>query len=292
MEARAGLALRIGFLAASSLVLFGCPNPNTYTTPRTIGSGHFQHSLAAEAWGFSIPASQANYASGESLSGTFPTLPTYTLRIGIGDSWEIGARVANMTSIGADLKWNFIKSSGLDLAIDPAFQIFEISASDGSGTDETIRVSYVHVPILVGINLSRTVSLVLAPGITWGFVSGTATSTNNGTDQASATTGAIGRFGLGVDFRLTPGFALHPEITFLRGLGTDNTLIYMAGLGFNFGAMPNYDDVGGGPPPIPPPSAPPPGYYPPPPGAEPPPAGAPPAEPSAAPGEPTPPPTM
>src|SRR6185312_760317 len=136
---------------------------------------------------------------------------------------------------------------------------------------------------------SRTVSLVLAPGITWGFVSGTATSTNNGTDQASATTGAIGRFGLGVDFRLTPGFALHPEITFLRGLGTDNTLIYMAGLGFNFGAMPNYDDVGGGPPPIPPPSAPPPGYYPPPPGGEPPPPA---GEPSAAPPEPTPPPTM
>ena len=233
MEARAGLALRIGFLAASSLVLFGCPNPNTYTTPRTIGSGHFQHSLAAEAWGFSIPASQANYASGESLSGTIPTLPTYTLRNGIGESWEIGARVANMTSIGADLKWNFIKSSGLDLAIDPAFQIFQISASDGSGTDETIRVSYVHVPILVGINLSRTVSLVLAPGITWGFVSGTATTTNSGSAQASATTGAIGRFGVGADFRITPGFALHPEITFLRGVGTDNTLIYMAGLGFN-----------------------------------------------------------
>jgi hypothetical protein len=267
MEARAGFALRIGFLAAGSLVLFGCPNPNTYTTPRTIGSGNFQHSLAAEAWGFSIPTSQANYASGETLSATFPTLPTYTLRIGIGDSWEIGARVANMTSLGTDVKWNFLKSSGIDLAIDPAFQIFQLSASDGSGTDETLRVAYLHVPILVGVNLSRTVSLVFTPGVTRGFVSGTATSTNNGTDQASATTGAIGRFGLGVDFRLTPGFALHPEITFLRGLGTDNTLIYMAGLGFNFGAMPNYDDVGGGPPPHPPPAAPPPRYKPPPPGA-------------------------
>jgi len=209
MEARAGFALRIGFLAAGSLVLFGCPNPNTYTTPRTIGSGNFQHSLAAEAWGFSIPTSQANYASGETLSATFPTLPTYTLRIGIGDSWEIGARVANMTSLGTDVKWNFLKSSGIDLAIDPAFQIFQLSASDGSGTDETLRVAYLHVPILVGVNLSRTVSLVFTPGVTWGFVSGTATSTNNGTDQASATTGAIGRFGLGVDFRLTPGFALH-----------------------------------------------------------------------------------
>lgn len=285
MEARAGLGLRIGFLAASSLVLFGCPNPNTYTTPRTIGSGHFQHSLAAEAWGFSIPASEANGVTGD--SATFPVLPTYTLRIGIGDSWEIGARVANMTSLGTDIKWNFLKSSGLDLAIDPAFQIFQISAS-GGGTDETIRVAYVHLPILVGVNLSRAVSLVFTPGITWGFVSGAVVSSDSGTDQASATTGAIGRFGIGADFRITPGFALHPEVTFLRGLGTGNTIIYMAGLGFNFGAMPNYDDVGGGPPPMPPPAAPPPGYYPPPPGAEPPPAG----EPSAAPPEPTPPPTM
>ena len=285
MEARAGLGLRIGFLAASSLVLFGCPNPNTYTTPRTIGSGNFQHSLAAEAWGFSIPTTTAN--NGETLSGTFPTLPTYTLRIGLGDSWEIGARLANMSSLGTDIKWNFLKSSGIDLAIDPAFQIFEISlsASDNNGTSETLRVAYLHVPLLVGVNLSRSVSLVFTPGVTWGFASAGATSSTSGTDQASATTGAIGRFGVGADFRISQGFALHPEVTFLRGLGSDNTILYMFGIGFNFGAMPNYDDVGGGPPPIPPPAAPPPGYYPPPPGAAPPAPG----EPSA---EPTPPPTM
>jgi hypothetical protein len=279
---RAGLGLRVGFLVASSLVLLGCPNPNTYTTPRTIGSGHFQHSLAAEAWGFNIPASAAN-TTGETLSATFPTLPTYTLRVGIGDDWEIGARVANMTSLGADVKWNPLKSSGIDLALDPAFQIFELSVSD-NGSSESLRVTYLHLPLLVGLNLSRSVTLVLTPGVTWGFVSGSASTGTSGTDQASATSGTIGRFGIGADFRIMPGFALHPEVTFLRGLGSDGTIIYMAGLGFNFGAMPNYDDVGGGPPPMPPPSAPPPGYYPPPPGNAPPPE-----EPGA---QPVPPPTM
>src|SRR5215831_11711723 len=68
---RDGLGLRIGLLVASALVLLGCPNPNTYTTPRTIGSGHFQHSLAAEAWGFSIPATSA-YSTTEKLSGIVP----------------------------------------------------------------------------------------------------------------------------------------------------------------------------------------------------------------------------
>ena len=255
--------------------------------PRTIGSGHFQHSLAAEGWGFYIPATTTTNAYGnttsESVSGTLPTLPTYTLRIGVGDSWEIGARVANMSSLGTDVKWNPFKSSGIDLAIDPAFQIFELSLGSGSDT-ETLRVAYLHLPLLVGLNISRSVSLVLAPGVTWGFVSGSVATSDSGTQRASATTGAIGRFGIGADFRLMPGFALHPEITFLRGLGTDNTIIYMAGIGFNFGAMPNYDDVEGGPQPIPPPAAPPPGYYPPPPGG-PPPA----QEPGA---EPVPPPTM
>jgi hypothetical protein len=282
MNPRAGFGLRIGLLVACPLVLLtGCPNPNTYTTPRTIGSGNIQHSLAAEAWGFSIPTSNA-YSTGETLSGTFPTLPTYTLRIGLGDQFEIAARLANMSSLGGDLKWNFLRSGTLDLAIDPGFQYFRLSVSDNSynGTS-TLSVSYAHLPILVGVNLSRSVSLVFTPGITWGFASATASSGTSGQDQASATTGAIGRFGIGADFRMTSSFALHPEITFLRGLGTDQTILYMFGLGFNFGAMPNYDDVGGGPPPAPPPSAPPPGYYPPPPagGAPPPPAGEPPAEP-------------
>lgn len=280
MAARAGLGLRIGFLAASALVLLGCPNPNTYTTPRTIGSGHFQHSLAAEAWGFYLPSNTVTTAPNESLSGTVPTLPTYTLRIGLGDSWEIGARIANMTSLGADLKWNFLKSSGIDLAIDPAFQIFALAVNDSNEGNDLLTVTYLHVPLLVGLNISRTVSLVLTPGVTWGFASASGSTFTSGSNQASATTGALGRFGLGADFRIVPGFALHPEITFLRGLGSDNTLIYMAGLGFNFGAMPNYDDVGGGPPPAPPP----PDYY------APPPASAPPAQEPGA--EPVPPPTM
>jgi hypothetical protein len=267
-------------LAASALVLLGCPNPNTYTTPRTIGSGHFQHSLAAEAWGFYLPSNTVTTAPNESLSGTVPTLPTYTLRIGLGDSWEIGARIANMTSLGADLKWNFLKSSGIDLAIDPAFQIFALAVNDSNEGNDLLTVTYLHVPLLVGLNISRTVSLVLTPGVTWGFASASGSTFTSGSNQASATTGALGRFGLGADFRIVPGFALHPEITFLRGLGSDNTLIYMAGLGFNFGAMPNYDDVGGGPPPAPPP----PDYY------APPPASAPPAQEPGA--EPVPPPTM
>ena len=249
MKVGDGLALRIGFLAAGALVLFGCPNPNTYTTPRTIGSGHFQGSAAAEAWGFYIPTTSAYYTPQE-RSGIYPTPPTLSLRLGLGDSWEIGARVGNMTSLGGDIKWNFLKSSGIDLAIDPAFQLYQLSTSDGSGTNQTF--TYLHVPLLVGVNLSRKVSLVFTPGATWGFTSAGMFRFTNGPNQGT-TTGAIARFGVGADFRIMPNFALHPEITLLRGLGGENTIDYIAGLGFVFGAMPNYDDVGGGPLPAAPP---------------------------------------
>ena len=129
-----------------------------------------------------------------------------------------------------------------------SYQIYQVSETDGSGTNRT-SLSYLNVPLLVGVNLSRTVSLVFTPGATWGFASSGKIRFTNGPDQGS-TTGAIGRFGVGADFRITPGFALPPgDHVLARLLGGENEIDYIAGLGFNFGAMPNYDDVGGGPPP-------------------------------------------
>jgi hypothetical protein len=46
------------------------------------------------------------------------------------------------------------------------------------------------------------------------------------------------RPGLGFNFRLSPRFALHPEITFLKPLEENSGLIYNFGLGFNFGNLP------------------------------------------------------
>src|SRR5437868_3001248 len=50
-----------GSLAVASLLLFGCANPNTYTTPRTIGWGQIQGLLAIEATGLYIPARSGAY---------------------------------------------------------------------------------------------------------------------------------------------------------------------------------------------------------------------------------------
>ena len=259
-------SLRIAFLAPLVVVSLGCPNPNTYTTPRTVGSGNFSHSIAAEGWGFSVPSTDSTGTT-TTVTGTIPTFPTYTLRIGIGDRAEIGARIANMSSLGMDFKFNFIRSPLFDLAIDPAAQVFAIGTTDSTGDSASVRVVYLHAPVLLGINLARSFSLVLSPGVTYGIVSGTV-STTDGQDSASATTGALGRFGVGFNIRVSDGFALHPEVTFLRTFKSEATMMYMVGIGFNFGTLPRYDDVGGGasppPPGEPPPGAPPPAWSPPP----------------------------
>jgi hypothetical protein len=233
---------RIITTAAMVFVGLGCPNPNTYTTPRTAATGHITNSVAVEAWGFSVPASGATGA----LRGTLPTLPTYSLRVGVSESVEIGARAANLTAAGLDVKWNPIRSRYLDLAIDPGGQVFQFGASSDSGSTSSsgsFTVAYFHAPILVGVNLARQISLVLSPGITYGIASASLTA-GSGQSDASTTTGLMGRFGVGIDFRISPGFALHPEITFLRTLDTNPTLLYTAGLGFNFGGLPSFDDAG------------------------------------------------
>lgn len=265
----------LSLAGAGLLLVTGCPNPNTYSTPRTAGHGKISHTTALEAWGWSYkdPDTKA------SVSGTIPTLPTYQLRIGIGDRFELGARLANLSSVGADVKWNFLRSRALDLALDPAFQTFRVSASstdsNGQRTSSGIGVTYLHLPLMVGFNFSRSLSLVLTPGVTWAIASGTV---NSASDSASATavSGAMARLGVGLDIRVSQWFGLQPEITFLRAFNDASTLIYLVGIGFNFGERANYDDVDG-PPPPPPGAYPPAGYAPPPPGyAPPPPAGYPP----------------
>ena len=263
MVHRLEIGLRLGLLGSAALLLVACPNPNTYSTPRTAGSGRVNHSIAAEAWGFGFTDSATN----TTVSTTLPTAPTYTVHVGLGDQFELGARIANMSSIGGDLKWNPIRSRTFDAAIDPGFQFFRIGTSDSTGNSASISATYIHLPVLLGLNLSKSVTLVASPGVAIGIISGSVTDSTSNRDSASATTGPLARFGVGADFRLTQGFALHPEVTLLHSFRDGATNLYMFGLGFNFGSLPSYNDydqtaapVAGGAPPPPayPPPAPPP----------------------------------
>jgi hypothetical protein len=140
---------------------------------------------------------------------------------------------------------------GFDLAVDPGLQFYYLNLSTSDQSNQTVSnssfVFYFHAPVLLGINLSENVSLVLSPGVTYGYASTsvTSSSTNSTTQQAAGSTGIMARGGLGVDVRFGKKFALHPEITFLKGFQDDEALLYIVGIGLNIGPQPDYSDLGG-----------------------------------------------
>lgn len=235
------LSSSIGYVALGLMLpsLAGCPNPQTYGSPRTLDPGKVQHTVALEGAA----------AVGGGASGVAPNLPTYQLRVGLADSVDLGARITNLTMLGADVKWNFVRSKAIDLAIDPGFQGTYAAVGGNSAA-----VLYGHLPVLVGINVAEFLTIHLTPGMIAGFASSSVSSDNAAGSVAGSFLGARG--GLGLNFRLTDGFALTPEATLIKPLtpNSGDGMLITFGLGFSFGAMPNYGEAppaGGAPAPGP-----------------------------------------
>jgi len=225
-------------LGALAVLATGCPNPNTYGTPRTTPAGRVQHPVAAE--GISYRLKDPPQEGGETATGTFPTFPTYQLRVGVADRVDIGARIMNLTSVGADVKWNFLRSEAFDMAIVPGFQVFHISGTS-AGTTSGYTQFYGNVPLVLGVNLGDAVTIVPTMGVTYGYNS--ATAVNDESSAAASIDGLILRGGLGFNFRISPKFAMQPELTMLQFLNDDNegqVRLFIFGLGFNFGTLPTY----------------------------------------------------
>jgi hypothetical protein len=247
MQKLSAVGIRLGAIGVAAALCTGCPNPQIYGTPRTTPVGKVQHTVAAEGFGYSIkypnPTTTSNgvTVTRENASGTLPNFPTYALRVGVADTVDIGVRVSNLTSVGADVKWNFIKGDTFDMAAVPGFQVFHIGSSSG-GTTAGYTQFYANLPLVFGINLSDAMTIVPTAGITYGLNSASVVSDDN-SSAASSVDGIMLRGGLGFNFRISPKFAMQPEITMLKFLNkTDDAsvLLYLFGLGFNFGNLPEY----------------------------------------------------
>ena len=227
--------LRLGALGGLAALCTGCPNPNTYGTPRTTPAGRVQHTIAAEGIGLSYDRPTTN---GEVTdSATLPNFPSYQLRVGVTDEVDIGAKILNLSTIGADVKWNFIKGDTFDMAAVPGFQVVYFSVNDNS-----ITQFYGNLPLLFGINVGESVTLVPSAGVTYALSSATAAD-GDGNSAAFTEGGLWLRAGIGFNFRISPKFAMHPEVTFLKNMPADDevdALLYIFGLGFNFGSLPVY----------------------------------------------------
>jgi hypothetical protein len=158
---------RIGACAGLVVSLAGCPNPNLYTTPRSLARGQFQAQVALEA---------------------------------------------NLTQCGST--WG----------------VYDLS-----------------VPLLLGFNFSEKVSVVLSPGLSYTAVAGPGGFGGDTADEvlkgAGVISGTMASFGVGLDIRVLRQLAIHPEVTFERSFGDDHLLLWVAGIGFNLGAQPDYSDL-------------------------------------------------
>lgn len=242
--------LRLAVSTAAGAFLLGCPNPDLYTTPRTLDPGKVQMQVALEGIGASWSTTQTNTttnAAGQqttstqqvSESFTVPMVPTVGVRVGVADGLDIGARIPNLDSLAVDAKVRLLKGT-LDLAVDPGIQGFYFSV-DNAG----LGVVYLHLPLLVGFNVSKSVSLVASPGIAYAIATTSVSDSDGNQQQVEGASGVLGRLGLGVNFRVSNSFSLQPEITFMKFFADTDMLIYTFGLGFNVGAQPDYSDLGG-----------------------------------------------
>jgi hypothetical protein len=221
------------YLAGIALVLCGCPNPNTYTVPRTLDPGELQATLSPEIFAFRYVNKSG------SLSGVTPTAPSFGMRYGLSDGVELGGRLSSMASPIFDGKIQLVRGV-VDVAVDPGAQLLYLYVN---GSSQTEFLLHLYGPLLVGINVSPSLTLVAAPGVGYALATSRLSSSTSAAEIAAGAAGFTGRIGFGVDIRTGRRSAIHPEVTVMRVFDGAQTFMGVLGLGFNMGAMPNYSDL-------------------------------------------------
>jgi hypothetical protein len=211
------------------LLLTACPNMNTYGVPRTIRPGDFQHTIAPEiVYMRAEPLAVDGSRSG--VTQWTPTVPTYQLRAGVAERVELGFRLVNLAGPGADVKWNFVRGD-IDLAVMPGIHwVTTVEQFDAA-------LFHFHLPLMIGFRIGETTTLVLTPGTSYGLTLGRlpASSSRANLLQENA---LFVRMGVGVNFRVSRGVSLHPEVTLMRGLNDAQPWIGTGGVGLLFGDQP------------------------------------------------------
>jgi hypothetical protein len=230
-------------LLAAPLLLSACPSPTTYTVPRTLEPGDLQFLLAEEGYGYSgnvTTASSPGTNSATRIATVTAQPPTFGIRYGVASGFEVGARVANLDSLAADLKVRLLRGT-FDLAVDPGLQVMDLTASPNDA-DQHVGILNLYAPLLAGLNVSDGLTLLTSLGVTYSA----ATAVPEGGSPAEvsgAQTGPWARVGLGIDIHPSEKIAWHPEATCSIGLGAIQGVGCTVGLGLLFGGQPSYADL-------------------------------------------------
>lgn len=213
-------------LALPSIVLFGCPASQTWTTARTVPAGEIQHAAGVEFLGLTWDCPEAAGTSCVDPIGFVAVpFPAYSLRIGAADMLDIGFKVSSSGSFGADFKVQLVETDFFDLALDP-----------GATTPFIFSFTYFTMPILFSLNFSDMMTLTLYPKVAYWAVY-----------DKDIETGAEGVFfGGGGNFqiRVSEKFAITPGFEFMRIVSAtddqESVTFLNFGVGFNFGSFPSF----------------------------------------------------
>src|SRR4051812_22691591 len=229
---RSFVVSRIALILGSgivSLALTGCPSLSTMQTPRTVPQGQVRLGLGFEAVGIKPPA-RTDSSTGTTTPSQSVTFPQFelTLRYGVTDNLDIGGKLY-LIGAEAGLKYQFLRGP-LDVAIAPAASYISIGSSSGDSSS-SISATYLHLPVLFGLNINENVAISFGPKFLYTIASVTAGDTS---DRASAATSGLWVGGyVSLPLKVGHAFWVAPEINVYRPLKED-VLLYQGGLALLF----------------------------------------------------------
>ena len=221
------------------------------TTARTLEPGTTSHTLVGTMLGSRTSdcpedarTSECVGSERDSTDARLPS-PGYALRTGVGEGWELGVDSQFPGTLGADLKRELARTRYFDLAVRPTLHtnvavLEPISIDSSLSNDLDVEPGFgFALPVLADVNLSRSVSFV-PHGRAGGMVG---TWLNTSSNDVRLLYGG----GLGVDWRVTPSTAIHPDVSVLyitrtEGAGADAFPSWWlsAAVGLVLGAQPRF----------------------------------------------------
>jgi hypothetical protein len=212
--------------AAAAVLLAGCPSFSTMGTARTIpkGSNQFHVGMGGQQlrdWSITD-------------TGTLETItiPAFEVGVshGVSDSVEVGGKV---WFLGAEFNSKFqlhrseAPTSGVDLALGPALSFYPLSGENNAGQSTSGGLVFVHLPLLLGVNVGGGSQLVITPRLSSTFAWSSASGGGSTSANVLWAGGSLGlALKLGDSFRLLPEISIAYPVTTTRNLRATSDLAF------------------------------------------------------------------
>lgn len=209
---------RVFFAALCALASTGCMGAVLSQSAQAIPEGTVQHQAGAE-W-YVVVLEDRDEA-------LISPVPFYGVRVGLVEAVEFGFRLnVALSNFSLDLKLQGLDSEYLDIALVPTVQY-------------GWTLGWVHLPLLVGVNLGDHVQITFSGRIAHTFP---LLEDDSELDEGPAAFGTEGQIvagaGISIYVRVLDEFAIVPEFQMLKGFGDNGAYFLTGGLALTFGAQP------------------------------------------------------